>query len=428
MGRLNGVDRDTSGHIDVDPRSARLLADTSDVDRADGVTTTVSTPTADPFDSCARRNQTVITRAGIRRSRRTVRVNAVDGVQLYVDDYGARTARHTVVFLHGLCLNKTSWTSQIDYLLRRDRGIRVINYDHRGHGQSESAPMSTYRIDQLADDLAQVLVALNVSGPTTFVAHSMGGMAALSYLGRPAAKRPVDPHGLVLVATAAGHLTARGLGRLIATPATWALFGLVAHIPEPALRAAADPVCAALNRLCGNGNRKGQTLAAVTVAALTTTPVATAVGFLPSLRSYDQYRVLGSIRARTIVVSGGADLLTPSAHSAQLAAAIPGSVHMHLPDSGHMLPQQAPQILNNAIRRALAAPARPEHLQHRNVAVIDPRVACQTTTGLLARHRARICDARRQNRSAAPQHASLASAASCRSAWEQSTASRVSDR
>ena len=128
MGRLNGVDRDTSGHIDVDPRSARLLADTSDVDRADGVTTTVSTPTADPFDSCARRNQTVITRAGIRRSRRTVRVNAVDGVQLYVDDYGARTARHTVVFLHGLCLNKTSWTSQIDYLLRRDRVPRSVEY------------------------------------------------------------------------------------------------------------------------------------------------------------------------------------------------------------------------------------------------------------------------------------------------------------
>jgi pimeloyl-ACP methyl ester carboxylesterase len=344
-------------------------------------------------------------------SPRTVQVNAGDGVQLYVDDHGTRTARHTVVFLHGLCLDKTSWTSHVGYLLRRYRGIRVINYDHRGHGQSGSAPMSTYRIDQLADDLAHVLVALNVSGPTTFVAHSMGGMAALSYLGRPAAKRPVDPHGLVLVATAAGHLTARGLGRLIATPVTGALFGLVAHTPDRALRTAAGPVCSALNLLCGRGSGKRQTLAAVTAAALTTTPVATAVGFLPSLRSYDQYRVLGSIRARTIVVSGGADLLTPSAHSAELAAAIPGSVHMHLPDAGHMLPQQAPQILNDAIRHAMAAPAWPEHRQHRNVVVIDRRVACQTAAGLLGVRRLTICDARRENRCAAPKDKSLASTA-----------------
>ena len=42
-------------------------------------------------------------------------------------------------------------------------------------------------------------------------------------------------------------------------------------------------------------------------AALATTPVRTAVGFLPSLRSYDKYRVLASIRAQTVVVSGGAD-------------------------------------------------------------------------------------------------------------------------
>ena len=48
----------------------------------------------------------------------------------------------------------------------------------------------------------------------------MGGMTALAYLGRPAEDRPVEPDGLVLVATAAGRLSERGLGRLLATRAT----------------------------------------------------------------------------------------------------------------------------------------------------------------------------------------------------------------
>ncbi|WP_438502204.1 thioesterase domain-containing protein [Mycobacterium arosiense] len=45
------------------------------------------------------------------------------------------------------------------------------------------------RIDRLADDLAEVLTALRVTGPLTLAGHCMGGMTALAYLGRPAAPR-----------------------------------------------------------------------------------------------------------------------------------------------------------------------------------------------------------------------------------------------
>ena len=83
-----------------------------------------------------------------------------------------------------------------------------------------TAPTSTYVVEQLAADLADVLAALDVTGPLTLVGHSMGGMVALAYLGRPPADRPVEPHGVVLVATAAGRLAERGVARLLATPAT----------------------------------------------------------------------------------------------------------------------------------------------------------------------------------------------------------------
>jgi pimeloyl-ACP methyl ester carboxylesterase len=179
----------------------------------------------------------------------------------------------------------------------------------------------------------------------------MGGMVALQYCARPAADRPVEPRGLVLAATAAGRLAERGLGRLLDTPATAAIFGLISHTPAQALRACSGPVCAALGPWRGAARAQRATLAAA--AALATTPVSTIVGFLPALSSYDAYAALGSIRAQTVVVSGGADLLTPPAHSRDLAAAIPAATHVHLRDAGHMLPQEATHVLNEAIRRVL---------------------------------------------------------------------------
>jgi hypothetical protein len=55
----------------------------------------------------------------------------------------------------------------------------MISYDHSGHGDSASAPMNTYHIDQLATDL---LVALGATGPLT-----LGSSEPL-----PAVDRPVS--------------------------------------------------------------------------------------------------------------------------------------------------------------------------------------------------------------------------------------------
>jgi pimeloyl-ACP methyl ester carboxylesterase len=285
--------------------------------------------------------------------RRTLRVITKDGVSLAARDFGARRPHHTVVFLHGLCLNSSTWAQQINRLLRQHGPqVRVISYDHRGHGRSTSAPMSSYSIDQLADDFAQVLRVLNVTGPLTVVAHSMGGMTVLAYLNRPASQRPVDPTGLVLVATAAGKLAERGLGRLLAAPGAAALLHLAAHTPEHVLRGLIKPVCATLSRAAHRVQTA--TLASVTLTALTTTPPGTALGFLTALRTYDLYPTLTAIRAQTTIISGAVDPITPQAHARDLATAIPDALHISVPNAGHMLPQQAPQVIDRAIQKAIA--------------------------------------------------------------------------
>ncbi len=281
-----------------------------------------------------------------------VAVTTGDGVQLAVRDYGLLAAGHTVILLHGLCVSDAVWSHQIDYLLRRyGNSIRVISYDHRGHGRSSHAPADTYRIDQLASDLAEVLTALEVGGPLTLVGHSMGGMTALAYLARSSADRPVDPEGLVLAATTAGKLAHRGLGRLLATPGTGALLRLVNHIPKHVLDLLAGPACSALSRAWP----AQRTMLTAVAGAAASTPIPTAVGFLPALRSYDQHGTLGDIRARTVVISGTADPLIPASHSHELASAIPRAAHMHLPRAGHMLPREVPRAVNDAIRQAMSS-------------------------------------------------------------------------
>jgi pimeloyl-ACP methyl ester carboxylesterase len=276
-------------------------------------------------------------------------------VRLSVSDYGSdRPDAPTVVLLHGLLLSQESWETQVCQLRRRyGHSIRVITYDHRGHGRSTGAPMSTYEISRLATDLAEVLTAMQITGPLTLAGHSMGGMTALAYLDRPAAKRPVEPQGLVLVGTTAGGLTGRGIGRLLATPATGALFGLVERMPQratdKAVQAVIRPLGDALSRLTFGGSA----VAAVAATAIRTTSLTTAAGFLPSLKRYDVYHALKSIAAKTIVISGGADMLTPASHSRDMAAAIPGAVHLHHPSAGHMLLAEAAECVSDAIGRAM---------------------------------------------------------------------------
>ena len=283
-----------------------------------------------------------------------------DGVSLSVRDYGSRDPAHTVVLLHGLCLTKDSWTIPIDHLLRQyGDNIRIISYDHRGHGDSAAAPMRTYRVDRLAADLADLLAALGVAGPLTLAGHSMGGMVALAYLGRPAGQRPVQPDGLILVATAAGKLAERGLGRLLARPATDIFYELAQRAPRAALehafRALARPVCGVLVRYGGYGTASRDLSVAVSAAAINATPIATKAGFLHALRHYDQYQTLSSITATTVVVSGGADRLTPSSHARDLADGIRGATLMYRPAASHMLLDEVPHVISNAIIGVISA-------------------------------------------------------------------------
>jgi len=82
--------------------------------------------------------------SGLRCIDRTV--VATDGVRLAVRDYPAAPREVTAVLLARLCLNQKSWNGQVHRLRRRwGSRMRVITYDHRGHGHP-APPQHTYRV------------------------------------------------------------------------------------------------------------------------------------------------------------------------------------------------------------------------------------------------------------------------------------------
>ena len=100
-----------------------------------------------------------------------------DGTSLYFKDWGSGPA---VVFSHGYPLSSDAWEDQMFFLLQN--GYRVIAHDRRGFGRS-SQPAKGYDYDTFADDLAQLVDALDLR-EATFVGHSMGGGEVARYVGR----------------------------------------------------------------------------------------------------------------------------------------------------------------------------------------------------------------------------------------------------
>jgi non-heme chloroperoxidase len=124
-------------------------------------------------------------------------VQTRDGTQLFRRDWGAGAP---LVFLSGWALPSDFWSYQMAPL--SERNLRCISYDRRGHGRSDD-PGRGYDYDTLADDLADVLEALDLD-EVTLVAHSMAGGEAVRYLTRHGSKRVAR---LALVGTTLPFMT-----------------------------------------------------------------------------------------------------------------------------------------------------------------------------------------------------------------------------
>ncbi|HEX8789231.1 MAG TPA: alpha/beta hydrolase [Telluria sp.] len=107
-----------------------------------------------------------------------------DGVHLFYRDWNPG-GRRAVLFVAGWSMPSDSWGYQMQALCRQ--GLRCLAFDRRGHGRS-SDPGGGYDFDTLADDLADVIEALDLRD-LTLVGHSMGCNEIVRYLNRHGSAR-----------------------------------------------------------------------------------------------------------------------------------------------------------------------------------------------------------------------------------------------
>lgn len=103
---------------------------------------------------------------------------ADDGVKLVADVSGP-SDKPTVVLAHGGGQTRHSWDEAMRNLIAK--GYSVVNYDARGHGDSDWSENGDYRIATHAGDLLTILST--IEGPRALVGASMGGISSFYAIG-----------------------------------------------------------------------------------------------------------------------------------------------------------------------------------------------------------------------------------------------------
>ncbi|WP_396926354.1 alpha/beta fold hydrolase [Mycolicibacterium sp.] len=281
-------------------------------------------------------------------------VTTPDGIPLVVREVGPITAPLTVVFAHGFCLRMGSFHFQRAALAERwGDQVRMVFYDQRGHGQSGAAPVETYTVSQLGQDLETILQVMVPRGPIVLVGHSMGGMTVLSHA------RQFPKHygsrivGAALISSAAEGLSRSPVGEILQNPALEAVRFAARYAPKlvhrtrGAARAAIRPILRAASY---GDEHMSPRVVAFSEEMIHDTPIATLVEFLHALEVHDESAALPVLaRIPTLIACGDHDVLTPMVHSEEMADVLPDSDLLIVGGAGHLVQLERPELINDGL-------------------------------------------------------------------------------
>jgi pimeloyl-ACP methyl ester carboxylesterase len=283
-------------------------------------------------------------------------VTTPDGVPLAVREAGPVNAPLTMVFAHGFCLRMGAFHFQRMRLGEQwGPNVRMVFYDHRGHGQSGEADPETYTLTQLGQDLETVLQAVAPRGAIVLVGHSMGGMTVLSHARQFPERYGRRIVGAALICSAAEGVVRSPLGEILKNPALEAVRFTARSAPKlmhrgrNVSRSLIGPV---LRAASFNDLRVSRSLDAFSQRMMNGTPIATLVGFLHALEVHDETAGLWTLlRIPTLIACGDHDLLTPDEYSRKMAASLPQSELVIVTGASHLALLEKPDAINDGLIR-----------------------------------------------------------------------------
>jgi len=235
---------------------------------------------------------------------------------------------HVILMANSLMSNYSMWDWNVPALVDR---YRVLRYDKRGHGGSQTTP-GPYSIPQLADDAIALLDALKVD-KVHFIGLSMGGMIG-QQLG---ARYPERVYSLSLCDTAS-EMPPRSLwedrfeiarqkgiaGLVDGTIGRW--------FTAPFIERAPQDIEKVREMILGTG-------------------VEGYLGCASAVRDMAQTTMLLKIKAPTLVLTGRQDPACTVEQSIVLNRMIDGSKMVILEDAAHLSNIEQAQVFNQTIRR-----------------------------------------------------------------------------
>jgi len=253
-----------------------------------------------------------------------------DGVRIAYDVWGKRDGE-PLLLIQGLGADSRGWALQ---RMAFGRTYRCYSFDNRGVGQSD-VPPGPYDLERMALDAVAVLDAEGIARAHVMGA-SMGGVIAQIL----AVRNPERVRSLVLACTACRHHPWRR--ELLEE---WA-----EAVQANGMSALADDD--GLRWLVGPRLRKrfGVWLNLLARIVLQAPPEPFVAQIRAILDMADELRFeLGNVRARTLVITGSQDLLTPMGDAEELVEMIPNSTLFELRGAAHGLMVEAPNAFNRAV-------------------------------------------------------------------------------
>lgn len=213
--------------------------------------------------------------------------------------------------------------------------LRLVRFDHRGHGASP-VPAGPYEIEDLGRDVIELLDALGCER-AHYCGLSLGGMVGM-WLGANARER-IDH--LVLACTAA-HMppASRWEERIAAVRGAGSVEPIADAVVErwltPGFAAAHPEVRASLRAMLADSPADGY---------------ASCCG---AIERMDLRAELGTIGSPTLVISGGQDPSTPREQQELIAGAIRGARHEVVSPAAHLAAVERPDTVNRLILEHLS--------------------------------------------------------------------------
>jgi 3-oxoadipate enol-lactonase len=231
-----------------------------------------------------------------------------------------------VVLSNSLGSTPAMWDGQFAALAER---LRVVRYDHRGHGRSP-VPPGPYELADLGADVVALLDRLGLER-VHWCGLSLGGMVGMWM----AIHAPERIDRLVLCCTSAK----------LGPPELWA--DRAATVRAHGVDAIAD---AAIERwLSPAFVAREPEIAARVRAMLAGTPAEGYAACCGVIERMDQTAQLCAIRAPTLVISAADDPATPPEHGALIASSIPGARFEVVADARHLATVEQPDAMTALI-------------------------------------------------------------------------------